>query len=80
MLDRYVSERSFKVFKCETVNLFIHAVGNAYSCRVIIFRANQTNSWTSDLSVEGKQYHRVLYYAMTDLNHMDLVINVTQTL
>ena len=42
---------------------------------MIIFRANQTNSWTTDLSVEGKQYDRVLYFAMTDLNHMDLMIN-----
>ena len=73
-LDMFLKD-PLKYYKCETVDLFIHALGNAYDCRVIIFRANQTNSWTTDLSVEGKQYDRVLYFAMTDLNHMDLVIN-----
>ena len=75
MWARYVSERSFRVYKRETVDLFIHALGNAYNCRVIIFWANQTNSCTTDLSVESTQYDRVLYFAMADLNHMDLVIN-----
>ena len=73
-LDMFLKD-PLKYYKCETVDLFIHALGNAYNCRVIIFRANQTNSWTTDLSVEGKQYDRIRYFAMTDLNHMDLVIN-----
>ena len=78
-LDMFLKD-PLKYYKCETVDLFIHALGNAYDCRVIIFRANQTNSWTTDLNVEGKQYDKVLYFAMTDLNHMDLVINWTQNI
>ena len=35
-LDMFL-EDPLKYYKCETVDLFIHALGNAYNCKAIIF-------------------------------------------
>ena len=58
----------------DTVDLFLIALGNAYNCRTIIYECTRTHLWKIDLSKDSGNYEKTLYFAKTDLNHLDVVI------
>ena len=62
-----------------TVDLFAIALGNAYNCRTIIYECTRTRLWTTDLSKDSGNYEKTLYFAKTDLNHLDVVIPAEPT-
>ena len=51
------------------------ALGNAYQCRIIVYECTETNTWTNDLRNNKAQYDKVLYFAKTELSHLDLVVD-----
>ena len=63
----------------DTVDLFLIALGNAYNCRTIIYECTSTHLWKTDLSKDSGNYEKTLYFAKTDLNHLDVVIPAEPT-
>ena len=53
--------------------------GNAYNCHAIIYECTRTHLWTTDLSKDIGNYEKTLYFAKTDLNHLDVVIPAEPT-
>ena len=52
-----------------TVDLFLIALGNSYTCNTIVTRTTNFNN-------PVKHDTKTLYFAMTDKNHVDLVLNI----
>ena len=53
--------------------------GNAYNCHAIIYECTRTHLWTTDLSKDIGNYEKTLYFAKTDLNHLNVVIPAEPT-
>ena len=68
-----------KYYNKDTVDLFLIALENAYNCRTIIYRCIRTHLWTTDLSMDNGNYEKTLYFAKSDLNHLDVVIPAEPT-
>ena len=51
------------------------ALGNAYQSRIVVYECTETNTWTNDLRNNKTQYEEVLYFAKTELSHLDLVVD-----
>ena len=45
----------------------------------MIYECTRTHSWTTDLSKDSGNYEKTLYFAKTDLNHLDVVIPAEPT-
>ena len=50
------------------------AFGNAYHCK-IVYESTETNTWTNDLHNNNTQYEKVLYFAKTELSHLDVAVD-----
>ena len=73
-LDNFL-KNPLKYYNSDTVDLFLMALGNAYQCRIIVYKCTETNKWTNDLRNNKTQYEKVLYFAKTELSHLDLVVD-----
>ena len=63
-----------KYYNKGTVDLFLMTLGNAYNCRIIIYECTRTHLCSTDLSKVNGHYEKTLYFAKTNLNHLDVVI------
>ena len=62
-------------YNSDTVDLFLIALGNSYACNTIVYRCTEKDTWTTNISNPEKHYTKTLYFAMTDKDHVDLVLN-----
>ena len=77
-LDSFL-KTPLKYYNKDTVDLFLIALGNAYNCRTIIYECTSTHLWKTDLSKDSGNYEKTLYFAKTDLNHLDVVVPAEPT-
>ena len=77
-LDSFL-KTPLKYYNKDTVDLFLIALRNAYNCRTIIYECARTHLWTTGLSKDSRSYKKILYFAKTDLNHLDVVIPAQPT-
>ena len=75
-LDSFL-KTPLKYYNKDTVDLFLIALGNAYNCRLIIYECTSTHFLTTDLSKVA--VNKTLYFAKTDLNHLDVVVPAEPT-
>ena len=54
------------------------ALGNVYQSRIAVYECTETKTWTNDLHNNKTQYEEVLYFANTELSHLDLVVDSKQ--
>ena len=73
-LDNFL-KNPLKYYNSDTVDLFLMALGNACQYRIVVFECTETNTWTNDLRNNKTQYEKVLYFAKTELSHLDLVVD-----
>ena len=74
-LDLFLTN-PLKYYNAETVDLFLIALGNSYTCKTIIYHCDGERTWTADVSDPKKDYNKTLHFAKTNLSHLDLVLNV----
>ena len=68
-----------RCYNKDTDGLFLIALGNAYNCHTIIYECTRTHLWTTDLSEDNGKCEKTLYFAKTDLNHLEVVIPAEPT-
>ena len=74
-LDLFLTN-PLKHYNMDTVDLFLIALGNSYTCKTIIYHCDSERTWTTDICDPNKDYNKTLYFAKTNLSHLDLVLNV----
>ena len=72
-LDRFLAN-PLQYCNSDTVDLFI-IMGNSYACNTIVYRCTEKDTWTTNINNPEKQYTKTLYFAPTDKDHVDLVLN-----
>ena len=73
-LDR-VFANSLQCYNSDIVDLFLIALGNSCACNTIVYRCTEKDTWTTNINTPKKHYTKTLYFAMTDKDHVDLVLN-----
>ena len=73
-LDRFFANPS-QYYNSDTVDLFLIALGNSYVCNTMVYRCTEKDTWTNNISNPEKHYTKTLYFAMTDKDHVHLVLN-----
>ena len=73
-LDRFLANL-LQYYNSDTVDLFLIALENSYACNTIVYRCTEKDTWTTNISNPEKHYTKTLYFAMTDKDHVDLVLN-----
>ena len=54
---------------------FLIALGNSYACNTIVYHCTEKGTWTANINNQEKHYTKTLYFATTDKDHVDLVLN-----
>ena len=62
-------------YNSDTVDLFLIALGNSYACNTIVYRCTEKDTCPTNISNPEKHYTKTLYFAATDKDHVDLVLN-----
>ena len=62
-------------YNSDTVDLFLIALGNSYACNTIVHRCTEKDTWTTNINNPERHYTKTLYFAMSDKDHVDLVLN-----
>ena len=62
-------------YNSDTVDLFLIALGNSYACNTIVYRCTEKDTWTTNNNNPERHYTKNLYFAMTDEDHVHLVLN-----
>ena len=57
------------------MEIFLIALGNSYACNTIVYRCTEKDTWRANINNPEKHYTKTLYFAMTDKDHVDLVLN-----
>ena len=78
-LDKFLAD-PLKYYNTDTVDLFLIALGNLFACKTIVFRVTEKNEWTTNISNPDKIYDKTLYFGMTGVDHIDLVLDTNETL
>ena len=73
-LDKFLA-KPLHYYNSDTVDLFLTALGNSYACNAIVYRCTEKDTWTTNINNAEKHYTKTLYFAMTDKDHVDLVLN-----
>ena len=73
-LDRFLTN-PLQYYNSDTVDLFLVALGNSYACNTIVYRCTEKDTWTTNINNSEKYYTKTLYFAMTDKDNVDLVLN-----
>ena len=73
-LDRFLA-KPLQYYNSDTVDLFLIALGNSYVCNTIVYRCTEKDTWTTNINNPEKHYRETLYFAMTNKDHVDLVLN-----
>ena len=63
-------------YNVDTVDLFLIAFGNSYTCKTIIYLCDGERTWMTDMRDPNKDCNKTLYFAKTNLSHLDLALNV----
>ena len=66
---------SLQYCNSDTVDLFLIALRNSYACNTIVYSCTEKDTWTVNINNPEKHYTKTLYFAMTDKDHVDLVLN-----
>ena len=74
-LDLFLTN-PLKHYNADTADLLLIALGNSYTCKTIIYHCDGERTWTTYMPDENKDYNKTLYFAKTNLSHLDLVLNV----
>ena len=61
-------------YNSDTVDVFLIALANSYTCNTIVYRCTEKDTWTTNISNPEKHYTKTLYFAMSDKDHVDLVL------
>ena len=61
-------------YNSDTVDVFLIALANSYACNTIVYRCTEKDTWTTNISNPEKHYTKTLYFAMSDKDHVDLVL------
>ena len=59
----------------DTFELFLIDLGNSYVYNAIVYRCTEKDTWTTNINNAEKHYTITLYFAMTDTDYVDLVLN-----
>ena len=57
------------------MELFLIAQGNSCACNTKVYRCTEKDTWTANINNPEKHYTKTIYFAMTDKDHVDLVLN-----
>ena len=73
-VDRYLAN-PFQYHNSDTFELFLIALGNSYVCNTMFYHCSEKDTWTTNITNPGKHCTKTLYFAMTDKDHVDLILN-----
>ena len=57
-----------------TVDPFLIALRNSSVWNTIVYRCTEKDTWMTNINNPEKHYTKTLYFAMTDKDHVDLVL------
>ena len=73
-VDRYLAN-PLQYHNSDTFELFLIDLGNSYVYNAIVYRCTEKDTWTTNINNAEKHYTITLYFAMTDTDYVDLVLN-----
>ena len=73
-LDRFLAN-PLQYYNSDTTDLFLIALGNSYASNAIVHPCTEKDTWTTNINNAEKYYTKTLYFAMTDKDHVNLVLN-----
>ena len=73
-LDRFLGN-SLQYYNSDILDLFLIVQGNSYACNTIVYRCTKKDTWTANINNPEKHYTKTLYFAMTNKDHVNLVLN-----
>ena len=59
----------------DNLELFLIALGNSHVCNTLFYHCLEKDTWTTNITNPGKHYAKTLYFALTDKDHVDLILN-----
>ena len=54
------------------------ALGSSYTCNTIVYSCTEKDIWATNINKTEKRYPKKLYFAKTDKDHLDLVLNTSE--
>ena len=54
------------------------ALGNSYTCNTIVYSCTEKDIRATNINKTEKRYPKKLYFAKTDKDHLDLVLNTSE--
>ena len=61
-------KKPLEFYDCDTGDILLMALGNAFNVNVIIYQSNVHRCWKTDLTNENKNYSATLYFPCTWIN------------
>ena len=68
-LDLFLTN-PLKYYNAETVDLFLIALGNSYTCKTIIYHCDGERTWTTDMSDPKKKITKKPYILQKQICHI----------
>ena len=69
------SANPLQYYNSDIVDLFLFSLGNSYVGNTIVYRCMEKDTWTTNINNSEKYYTKTLYLAITDKDHIDLILN-----